>query len=141
MSLLDCLRIDRRADRPGDRQRRAAEHEFVDLVARAVVREVLQVEDFAHRNADHGYYDPVPRLERFGAFIRPHFAAPGIEADSGDLLLVDPLAGLEAQPGSVAGGIGAPVVLRETMLHLPGAHDHEVAAPDLDALRLGARVE
>src|SRR6266571_8258173 len=37
---LDRLRVDRRAGAAGDHQRRAAEEELVDLVARAILREL-----------------------------------------------------------------------------------------------------
>src|SRR5689334_1652931 len=140
-SSLDGLRIDRRADRAGDRQRRPDEHELVDLVLRAVVGEILQVKDLAHSDADHRDDDPVPGLERFRAFVRAHFAAPGVEADRGDFLLVYPLAGLEAQARCIARRVRAPVALVEAVLHVAGAHDHEIAAANLDALRLRAGVE
>src|SRR5436305_77294 len=45
---LDGLGVDRRAGAAGDHQRRAAEEELVDLVARAIFREFLEIEHLAH---------------------------------------------------------------------------------------------
>src|ERR1035437_1881995 len=47
----DRQRIDRRADRAGDRNGRRHEHELVDLVGGAIVGELLEIEDLAHGHA------------------------------------------------------------------------------------------
>src|SRR5262249_58677373 len=59
---LDRQGVDRRADRTGDRDRGGDEQELVDLVGRAVVGELLEIEDLAHGHADDRDRDPVPAL-------------------------------------------------------------------------------
>ena len=83
----------------------------------------------------------MPGLLRLGAFVGTHLAAPGVGADGGNLVVLDPLVGLEAQARRVATGITLPLAERQAVLHLAGAHDHEVAAFDLHALFFGAGVE
>src|SRR5215813_9166217 len=138
---LDRLRVDRRAGAAGDDQRRPAEEEFVDAVVGAILRQILEIEDFAHAQP-HGRNDhPVPGLVCLRGFVRPHLDAPGIRADGGDLFVLAPIAILELDPGRVAAGVTAPFLLLEAALHLSGADDDEVAAADLDLLLLGALVE
>src|SRR5258705_4437086 len=139
--LLQHDRIDRRADRARDRQRRRAEQELIHVVLCAVVRQILQVKNLAHRDAYHRNHYPMPRLERFGAFVWAHFAAPGVEADRRDLFAMYPLGGFEPQPRRVACRVSAPVAAREAMFHLAGAHDQEITGPHFDALRFRARIE
>src|ERR1700760_1582280 len=127
-------RVDRRAGRAGDDQRRAAEEELVDLVLVAVFREFLEIEDLAHAQAHCRDHHPVPRLVRLGGLVRPHLDAPGVGADRGDLLVVAPVAVLELDAGRVAARIAAPGALLHAALHLAGADDDEIAAPDLDVL-------
>src|SRR6266478_4786638 len=135
------LRIDRRAGAAGDDQRRSAEEEFVDAVLGAVLRQILEIEDFTHAQP-HGRNDhPVPGLVRFRGLVRPHLDPPGIGADGGDLFVLAPVAILEPDAGRVAAGVAAPFLLLEAALHLSGANDDEVAAADLDLLLLGAAVE
>src|ERR1700680_1939530 len=132
---LDGHRVDRRPHRAGDWQRRSAKQELVHPVLVAVAGQVLEIEDFAHGDPDHRNHDPVPGLVRLSAFVGAHFAAPGVEAYGCDLLLVDPFAGFEAQARRITRSVGAPVMLRETVFHLAGSNNNEVAAPYLDALR------
>src|SRR5215831_12993714 len=138
---LDRLRIDWRAGAAGDDERRSAEEEFVDAVVGAVLRQILEIEDFAHAQPHGGNDHPVPGLVRFRGLVRPHLDAPGIRADGGELFLLAPVAVLELDAGRVAAGVAAPFFLAEAALHLAGANDDEVAAADLDLLLLGASVE
>ena len=55
--------------------------------------------------------------------------------------VLTPVAVLEFHTRRIAAGIAAPFFLRKAALHLAGAHDDEIAAADLDVLRLGAGVE
>src|SRR5262249_4633357 len=108
-SLFDRRGIDRRAGAAGDDQRRTAEEEFVDAVGRAVLRQLLEIEDLAHAQA-HGWdHHPVPGLVRLRSLVRPHLDAPGVGADRGDLLVLAPVAVLELDAGGVAAGIAAPL--------------------------------
>src|SRR5215472_10329674 len=141
MASLDRLRIDRRAGAASDDQWRSAEEELVDAVAGAILRQILEIEDFAHAQPHGGNDHPVPGLVRFRRLVRPHLDAPGIRADGGDLFVLAPIAILEPDAGRVAAGVAAPFLLLETALHLAGANDDEVAAADLDLLLLGALVE
>src|SRR5262249_53564480 len=138
---LDRLRIDRRARAAGDHQRRAAEEELVDLVARAILGELLEIEHLAH-GQPHGRDDhPVPPLVDLGRLVRPHLDAPGVRADRRDLSFLAPIAVLEFHSRRVAAGIAAPFARLQPLLHLAGADDHEIAAADFHVLRLGGRVE
>src|SRR5262245_51658187 len=138
---LDGLRVDRRAGAAGDDQRRAAEEELVDAVLLAVLGQLLEIENLAHAQAHGRDHHPVPRLVRLGGLVRPHLDAPGVGADRRDLLVLAPVAVLDLHAWRVAASIAAPSLLLEAALHLPGAHDHEVAAPDLDVLVLGALIK
>src|SRR6266540_713881 len=138
---LDRLRVDRRAGAAGDDERGAAEEELVDAVGVAILGQLLEIEDFAHAQAHGRDHHPVPGLLRLGGLVRPHLDAPGVGADRRDLLVLAPVAVLEFHARRIAAGVAAPLLLLEAALHLPGAHDHEVAAPDLDVLVLGALVE
>src|SRR5262245_18583183 len=140
-SLFYRLRIDRRAGAAGDDQRRTAEEEFVDAIARAVLCQLLEIEDLAHAQAHGRDHHPVPGLVRLCGFVRPHLDAPGVGADRGNLLVLAPVAVLELDAGGVATGIAAPLLLLEAALHLAGADDDEVATADLDLLLLRAGVE
>src|SRR6185312_3546374 len=135
---LNGLRIDRRAGGAGDDQRRAAEEELVDAVLGAILRQLLEVENFAHAQAHGRDHHPVPRLVRLGGFVRPHLDAPGVGADRGDLLLLAPVAVLDLDAGRIAAGVTAPLLLGHAALHLPGADQHEVALADFYVLRAGA---
>src|SRR5262245_29466466 len=140
--LLDRLGIDRRSRPLRDHQRRRAEEELVDAVGRAVLRELLQVEDLAVHDPDRGNRHPVPGLEDVGpGIVRANLDAPGVATDARDLLAVDPVDRLEGQAGRVAAGVAAPLAAREPVFHLPGADDHEVAAPYGDVLRARRGVE
>src|SRR6516162_1494006 len=138
---LDRLRIDRRAGAAGDDQRRSAEEELVDAVVGAILRQILEIEDFAHAQPHGGNDHPVPGLVCLHGLVRPHLDAPGIRADGGNLFVLAPVAVLELDAGRVAAGVPAPFLLLEATLHLAGANDDEVAAADLDLLLLGALVE
>src|ERR1700730_770353 len=139
--LLNGLRVDRRPGGAGDNERRAAKEEFVDPVLGAVLGELLEIEDFAHTQT-HGRDDhPEPGLVCFRGFVRSYLDPPGIRADGRNLLGLAPVAVLKLHARRVAAGVAAPLLLREAPLHLAGADDHEVAAPDLDILILGASVE
>src|SRR5467141_873864 len=138
---LNRLRIDRRAGAAGDDERRTAEEELVDAVLLAVLGELLEIEDLAHAQAHGRDHHPVPRLVRLGGLVRPHLDAPGVGADRRDLLVLAPVAVLEPDAGRVAARIAAPHALLEAALHLPGAQDDEIAAPDVDVLRLRAFVD
>src|SRR5580700_2344014 len=126
------LRVDRRAGAAGDDQRRAAEEEFVDAVLVAILGELLEIEDLAHAQPHGRDHHPVPRLVGFRGFVRPHFNAPGVGADRGDLLLLAPVAVLEFDARRVTAGIAAPLLLADAALHLPGADENKVAAADVD---------
>src|SRR5262252_6760263 len=139
--LLDRLRIDRRAGAAGDDQRRSAEEELVDAVVGAILRQILEIEDFAHAQPHGRNHHPVPRLVCLRGLVRPHLDAPGIRAYGGDLFVLTPIAILEPDAGRVAAGVPAPFLLLEAALHLAGANDDEVATADLDLLLLGALVE
>src|SRR5262245_66678072 len=56
---LDRLRIDRGAGAAGDDQGRTAEEEFIDAVGRAVLRQLLEIEDLAHAQAHSRDHHPV----------------------------------------------------------------------------------
>src|SRR5438132_779859 len=135
---LDRLRVDRRASAAGDEERRAAEEELVDTVLGAVLGQLLEIENLAHAQAHGWNHHPVPGLVRFLGFVRPHLDAPGVGADGGHLLVLAPVAVLELDAGCVTASIAAPLAFLEAALHVPGAHDDEVAAPDRDLLFLGA---
>src|ERR1700730_968968 len=139
--LLDRLRVDRRAGAAGDYQRRAAEEEFVDSVGGAIVGQVLEIEHLAHGQAHGGNDHPVPGLVGLGGIIGPHLDPPGVGADRGDLLFLAPVAVLELHAGRVAARKASPLLFLEAALHLTGAEDDEIAAANLDVLRLGALVE
>src|SRR5262249_33455782 len=132
--LLYRLRVDRRAGAAGDRERRAAEEELIDLVARAVLGQFLEIEDLAHAQAHGRDHHPVPRLVGFGGLVPPHLHPPGIGASRGDLLCVAPVAILELHAGRIAARVAAPLLLLEAALHLAGADDDEVGAPDRHSL-------
>src|SRR6266571_4463332 len=138
---LDRLRVDRRAGAPGDHQRRAAEEELVDLVARAILRELLEIEHLAHGEPHRGDHHPVPGLLDLGGFIGPRLHAPGIGADRRDLLVLAPIAILEFHPRRVAARVAAPFARLQAALHLAGADNHEIAAADFHVLRLRGPVE
>ena len=71
----------------------------------------------------------------------PYFDAPGVGADRRNPLVLAPIAVFESDAGSIAASVGAPLAFRQAALHLPGAQDDEIAAPDLDVGLLGAGVE
>src|SRR2546426_232894 len=72
-SLLDGLGIDGRARPPRDDQRRGAEEELVHAIGRAVLGQLLHIEDLAVHDPDGRDRHPVPGLEDVGAGIgRPH---------------------------------------------------------------------
>src|SRR5664279_1302816 len=121
-TLFYSLRIDRASGAAGDDQRRAAEEELVDAVVLAVLGQFLEIENFTHAKAHGGDHHPVPGLVGFLGLVRPHLDAPGVGADSGDLLVLAPIAILELDAGRVAAGIAAPVVLGVASLHMAGAH-------------------
>src|SRR5690349_14991929 len=135
------LWVYRRAGAAGDDERRAAEEELVDAVLLAVVGKLLEVEDLAHAQAHGRDHHPVPRLVRLGGLVRPHLDAPGIGADRRDLLVLAPVAVLELDPRRIAARVAAPRSLRQAALHLAGADDDEIGAPDFDILRPRAFVE
>src|SRR5947209_1720779 len=113
MSLsFDRLRVDRAPRSAGDDQRRAAEEELVDLVLRAILGELLEIENLAHAEAHRRDHHPVPRLVRVLGFVRAHLAAPGVGDDRGDLVLMAPVAVLELHARRVPARVAAPVVLR-----------------------------
>src|SRR5262245_8070206 len=138
---LDRLRIDRRAGAAGDDQRRAAEEELVDAVGVAILGQLLEIEDLSHAQTHGRDHHPVPGLVRLGGLVRPDFDAPGVGADRRDLLVLAPVAVLELDARRIAAGVAAPLLLLQAALHLAGADDDEVAAPDRDVLVLGALVE
>src|ERR1035441_7478829 len=75
---LDRQRVDSRADRAGDRDRRRHEHELVDLVGGAIVGELLEIEDLSHGHAHDRDRDPVPGLvDALLALVAPDFGASG----------------------------------------------------------------
>jgi hypothetical protein len=139
--LLDRLRIDRRAGAAGDDQRWPAEEEFVYAVARAIGGELLEIEDFPHAQAHGRNHHPMPGLVRFGRLVGADLDAPRIGADRRYFLLPAPIAILELDARRVAPRVAAPLLLGKAALHLPGADDDEIPAPDLDLLRLRASVE
>src|SRR6202041_2057457 len=134
-------RIDRRAGAAGDDERRAAEEELVDAVGVAIFRQLFHIEHLAHGQPHGRNHYPVPGLIDFRGLVRPHLDAPGVGADRGDLLLVTPIAILEPHARRRSARIDAPVLLAQTPLHLAGAQNDEIAAPDLDFRLLGAFVE
>src|SRR4051794_4867130 len=138
---LDRLRIDWRAGGAGDDQRRPTEEELIDAVILAVLGQLLEIENLAHAKSHRRDDHPMPRLVRFGRLVRPHLDAPGVGADRGDLFLLAPVAVLEFHAGRIAAGVAAPFLFRKTALHLPGAHDDEIALADLDVLGAGAGVQ
>src|SRR6266568_161883 len=138
---LDRLRVDWRAGAAGDEERRAAEEKLVDAVLRAVLGEFLEIEDLAHAQAHGRDHHPVPGLVRLFGLVRPHLDAPSVGADRGHLLLLAPVAVFELDAGRVAPGVAAPLAFLQAALHVAGADDHKVAAPDRDLLLLGAGVE
>src|SRR5947209_1045104 len=125
---LDRLGVDRRAGAARDHQRRAAEEELVDLVARAVLRELLEIEHLAHGEPHGGDHHPVPRLVDLGGFVRAQLDPPGIGADRRDLLVLAPIAVLEFHARRVAARIAAPFARLQAALHLAGAENYEIAA-------------
>src|SRR5215813_13390327 len=140
--LLDRQWIHRAPDRAGDRDRGCDEHEHVDLVGRAVVGELLEIEDLAHGHAHDRDGDPVPRLIDAGlGLVGAHLAAPRIRRERGELDPLDPFQCLEREAGRVAARIAVPAARLLAALHLPGAHDHVVAALHRDALLLRGLVE
>src|ERR1051325_1265298 len=142
VTLLDRQGIDRRADAAGDRDRGRDEQELVGLVGGAVLAELLQLEDLAHGHAHDRDGDPVPGLvDAVLALVRPHLAAPGVGGERRKLGALDPLQGLEGEARRVAARIAVPAAELLAALHLAGAHDHVIAALELDLLRLGAIVE
>src|SRR5262249_9116219 len=91
LCLLDRQRIDRRADRAGNRNCGRDEHELVHLVGAAISGKLGDLEDFAHGDAHDRDSDPVPRLvDALLGFVRTHFTAPGIARYRSDLVPVDP---------------------------------------------------
>src|SRR5215211_8823458 len=138
---LDRLGIDGRAGAAGNDERRAAEEELVDAVLVAVLGQFLEIEDLAHAQAHGRDHHPVPRLVGVLGLVRPHFNAPGIGADGGDLLVLAPIAVLELHARRVAAGVAAPLLLLKAPFQLAGTDDDEIAAADLDVLVLGAFVE
>ena len=84
----------------------------------------------------------MPGLKDAGqGLVGTHFDPPGVRADAGDLLFVDPVDGFEGEARRIAGGVGAPLALIQAVGHLAGVDDHEVAPAHLDALFPGGRVE
>src|SRR5262249_27589654 len=125
----------------GNDQWRAAEEEFEDAIAGAILRQLPQVEHLSHVEAHGGDDDPVPGLGDVLALVRAPLYAPGIGAEPRPPHVVEPVAGLELEARSIAAGIAAPLAAPLARLHLPGAHQHEVALADLDPLRLGTGIE
>src|SRR5262249_7146901 len=109
---------------------------------RAVVGEVLQIENLAHGHAHDRDRDPMPGLvdSAFGV-VRTHLAAPGIACEGRKLGACHPFERLEGKAWCVPARIAVPTPNLEAALHLAGAHDHVVAALDGHALRLGGVVE
>src|SRR3954462_4342560 len=142
ISSFDGERIDRRADRAGDRDRRRDEQEFVGLVGGAVVGKLLELEDLAHGHAHDRDGDPVPRLiDALLALVRPHFAAPGVGGERGKLDLLDEIERLETKARRVATRIAVPASGLLAALHHAGAHDDVVAALERDVLFFRRAVE
>src|SRR6186713_3384185 len=103
---LDRQRIDRRADRAGDRDRRGDEQEFVSLVGGAIVAQLLQLENLAHGHAHDRDGDPVPGLvDTLLALVRADFAAPGVGGERRQFRALDPFQGLEGEARRVAARI------------------------------------
>src|SRR5579859_1537528 len=111
------------------------------MILRAVEGKIPDVKNLAHTDADHGNHYPMPGLARHRRFIGPHFAAPCVGTNRRQILAANPLGGLKSQAGSVAAGVSSPIAGIEAALHLSGTHNHEIAAPDLDALGGGALFE
>jgi len=83
----------------------------------------------------------MPRLAGNRRFIGPNFAAPRICTNRRQILAPNPLGGLKPYAGSIAASVSSPIAGIEAALHLSGAHDHEIATPDLEALRGGTLLE
>src|SRR5664279_5007776 len=139
---LDRQRVDRRADRAGDRDRRRHEHELVDLVGGAIVGELLEIEDLAHGHAHDRDRDPMPGLvDALLALVRAHLAAPGIAGKRRQFGALDPFQRLEGEARRVAARIAVPAAGLDAAFHLAGAHDHVIAALERDALLFRRLVE
>src|SRR5581483_1165249 len=139
--LLDGLRVDGRAGAAGDDEGGAAEEELVHLVAGAVLGQLLEVEHLAHVKAHGRDHHPVPGLVDVLGLVGAHLHPPGVGADPGHLVRVEPVAALELEARRVAAGIAAPVAAPVAGLHLAGADDDEVASADVDLLRRSAGIE
>src|SRR4029079_19668210 len=138
----DRQRIDRRTDRPGDRDRRRDEQELISLVGGAILAQFLQLENLAHGHPHDRDGDPVPGLvDALFALVRPYLAAPGVARQRRELGALDPLQGLEGKARRVAAGIAVPAPELLAALHLSGADDDVVAALHGDALLLCGLVE
>src|SRR5580692_8124491 len=131
----DCNRVYRGADRSGDWQRRGAEEKLVNMVLGTIRRQIFQIEDFAHADADHRDDHPVPGLARDARFVGPDLAAPGVRADRSHVRAANPFGGLKAQAGGVTAGVAAPRAARQATLHVARADDDKIALADLDSLR------
>src|SRR3546814_18972468 len=97
-----------------------------DAVPGAVLDQFAQVPYLAVDDADGGARHPVPGL--VGAvdrLVRPHLDAPGIGADGGDLLLVDPVDRLDGEARRVAAGIAAHLAPVEAIGQIGSASDRE----------------
>src|SRR4029077_3733498 len=86
-------------------------------------------------------HDPMPRLVGFGRLIWPHLDAPGVGTDRRQLLFLAPVAVFEFDTRRIAAGVAAPFLLRQTALHLAGAHNDEIAAADGHILLLGTFIQ
>src|ERR1700691_2724002 len=133
--------LERRTGPASDDERRAAKEELINPVSRAIFRQFLEVKHLAHGETHGRDHHPMPRLVDFHGLVRPYLDAPSVGADRGDFLVLAPIAILEFDPGRIAARVGAPLLLMKTALHLPGAQDDEITAPDFDILLLGAFVE
>src|SRR5277367_5264724 len=119
------LRIYRRADRPGNWQRRRDEHELVHFIRRAILTDWFEVENLAYQQSDIGDHHLMERLEGVGQFVGPDLAAPGVAGDSGDLGAPYPVSGVERQSRGVAGRKRAPS-MRAAMAEESSAHYHDI---------------
>src|SRR5664279_4649923 len=141
-TLFDRQRVDRRADRAGDRNGRRHEHELVDFVDGAIIRDSLEIEDLSHGHAHDRDGDPVPGLvDALLALVGPHFAAPGVAGKRRQFGAIDPFQRFEREAGRVAARIAVPASSLDAAFHLAGAHDHVIAALERDALLFCRLVE
>src|SRR4051794_2588273 len=134
--LLHGYRVDRGADRTGERDRGGGQPELVHAVPRAVGGQRVEVPHLADEQPDVRDGHLVQRLEGVVELVRPDLETPGVGGDRGDLGAVQPAGGAERQSRRRAARVPVPALPAGPGVPA-GADQHDVPPTDRDPVHRG----